>query len=94
MPLAAEDQRKYWTAPSNISHSAKNNHPMTKRVLAGIFGAVIFGILVPVLYSWALSVPGTMGLVGLALIGVVGGAFVGARFPCVFGFPFEALLDV
>ena len=68
---------------------------MTKRILAALFGAVLFGILSPLAY--VLLVGGDMklmGLVGLAVLGVVVGAILGALLPRVFGFVFELFLDV
>lgn len=68
---------------------------MTKRILAAIFGAVLFGALTPLLYVLLIGVPGTlMGFVWLAALGVVAGAILGALLPRVFGFFFEFLMDV
>lgn len=62
---------------------------MTKRILAALFGAVIFGIVVPI--AWLLifkSVPlgGLKGIVLLIAGGMGLGALLGALFPRVFGF--------
>ena len=72
---------------------------MVKRVLAGVFGAVLFGIAVPVLSVLLVGVPESlMGFVWLAVIGVVIGvvigAIIGALFPRVFGFVFELFMGV
>lgn len=68
---------------------------MTKRILAALFGAVLFGLLAPLAY--VLLGGGDMnlmGLVWLAVLGLVVGAVLGALFPRVFGFVFELFMDV
>ncbi len=68
---------------------------MTKRILAAIFGAVLFGILAPLAYVLLIGVPGSfIGVVWLAVLGVVVGAILGALFSRVFGFIFEVFMDV
>ena len=65
------------------------------RILASIFGAVLLGVLVPLLYPLLASTPDSfVGYVWLAGIGVVLGAILGARFPRVFGIVFEIFMDV
>lgn len=66
----------------------------TKRVLAAGFGAVLIGIATPLLYVLLAGVPASlMGFVWLAASGVAAGAVLGALFPRVFGFVFEAFLE-
>ena len=68
---------------------------MTKRILAAIFGGVLFGILSPLSYLLLIGAPeSAMGFVWLAVLGVVVGAILGALFPRVFGFVFEVFMDV
>ena len=68
---------------------------MTNRFLAAMFGAVLFGVLVPILYVLLVAVPQSiMGFVWLAVAGVVVGAALGALLPRVFGFVFEIFMDV
>jgi hypothetical protein len=68
-----------------------------KRVLAGAFGAFIFAIVVPIAYYFAIGNLPLDGFQGVALLaggGAVLGALSGALFPQVFGFVFEAFLDI
>ena len=68
---------------------------MTNRFLAAMFGAVLFGVLAPILYVLLVVVPQSiMGFVWLAVAGVVVGAALGALLPRVFGFVFEIFMDV
>lgn len=68
---------------------------MTNRFLAAMFGAVLFGVLAPILYVLLVAVPQSiMGFVWLAVAGVVVGAALGALLPRVFGFVFEIFMDV
>lgn len=69
---------------------------MIKPTLAAIFGAIIFGILVPV--GWLLTGSGFPfenfnGLLVLIGSGLAIGAILGALFPKVFGFVFELFFD-
>ena len=68
-----------------------------KRVLAALFGAVLFSIIVPIAYFFAFDQLPLDDLKGIALlvgVGVIIGAILGALFPRVFGFVFEVLFDV
>ncbi len=71
---------------------------MIKRILAAIFGAVLFAILVP--GGWYLAFDGVpfdnpiKGILVLVGSGLAIGALLGALFPKVFGFIFEMFLDV
>lgn len=68
---------------------------MLKRVLAGAFGALVVGILAPILYVLLVGMPGSlMTFIWIAVIGVVAGAVLGAIFPKFFGFVFEMFMDV
>ena len=68
---------------------------MTNRFLAAMFGAVLFGVLAPILYVLLVAVPQSiMGFVWLGVAGVVVGAALGALLPRVFGFVFEIFMDV
>ena len=68
---------------------------MTNRILPAMFGAVLFGVLAPILYVLLVAVPQSiMGFVWLAVSGVVVGAALGALLPRVFGFVFEIFMDV
>lgn len=68
---------------------------MTNRILAAMFGAVLFGVLAPIFYVLLVAVPQSiMGFVWLAVAGVVVGAALGALLPRVFGFVFEIFMDV
>lgn len=70
---------------------------LLKRVLAGAFGALIFAIVVPVAYFVAfdqMPLSGFQGVILLVAVGAVLGAALGALFPKVFGFIFEAFLDM
>ena len=69
---------------------------MIRRILAGVFGAVVFGIIIPIITSVAFeSIPldGLNGLLVLVGISVVLGFVLGCSFPKVFGFIFEAFTD-
>ena len=66
------------------------------RILSALFGAVLFGIAVPVVgLVWIFGPVGnpvvTFSLVGL---GLVMGGLLGYRFVGVFGFIFETLFDL
>ena len=68
-----------------------------KRVLAALFGAILFAIIVPLAYFLTfkqLPLPGLTGIALLAGIGVVVGAILGALFPRVFGLVFELFFDL
>lgn len=70
---------------------------MIKRFLAALFGAVSFGIIVPIAYFITFNQLPLEGLKGIALlvgVGVLVGAILGAVFPRVFGFVFEIIFDV
>ena len=67
---------------------------MINRVLAAIFGAVLFGIIAPLAYVLLIRGPGSlMGFVWVAALGVVVGAILGALFPRVFGLVFEVVME-
>ena len=71
------------------------NLPMLKRILAAIFGGILFGILVPIGYSIFLDVPESpAGLIGIFSLGAFSGLILGFLFPRVFGFIFEIFLDI
>ncbi len=66
-----------------------------KRILAAIFGGVLFGILVPIAYSIFLDVPESpAGLIGIFSLGAFSGLILGFLFPRVFGFIFEIFLSI
>lgn len=68
-----------------------------KRILAAIFGAVLFGIVVPLAYFLLFDRFPIEGIKGVALLigaGVTAGAILGALFPRVFGFVFETFFDI
>lgn len=68
---------------------------MTKRVLAGIFGAVLFAVLVPLAYILAFAMPNNLAsLAWLFAGGAALGGLLGAMFPKVFGFFFEAIFGI
>lgn len=68
---------------------------MTRRVLAGVFGALLFGVLTPILTALLIDGPDTlMGFVWLAVIGAAAGAVLGACFPRVFGLVVEVFIDL
>ncbi len=70
---------------------------MIKRTLAAIFGAVLFGVIVPIVYFVALRSFPLEGVKGIALLagsGALLGAVLGALFPKVFGFVFEIFMDL
>ncbi|MEM0970711.1 MAG: hypothetical protein AAGJ31_15260 [Verrucomicrobiota bacterium] len=80
---------------SLLIHSARSMNTL-KRTLAGIFGAVLLAIVVPIAYYFAfkgLPLEGFQGVLLLAGVGAVLGAILGALFPQVFGFIFEMFLD-
>jgi hypothetical protein len=77
--------------------SAKQSRsfPMIRRVFAGIFGAILFGVLTPILFTLLIGVPDSViGFVWLAVVGAASGAFLGASFPRVFGFFFEVVMRI
>ena len=70
---------------------------MIKRILAAIFGAVLFCVIVPSAYFFAFNnfpLEGFMGIAVLAGGGAVLGAIFGALFPRVFEFVFEMFMDL
>ena len=68
---------------------------MIRRAFAGAFGALVVGILTPVLYLLLVGVPGSlMAVIGIVLLGVLTGAILGTLFPRFFGFVFEMFMDV
>jgi hypothetical protein len=68
---------------------------MLKRVLSGAFGALVIGILAPVLYLLLVGVPGSlMAFIWIAFFGLVTGAILGVIFLKFFGFIFETFMDV
>jgi hypothetical protein len=67
---------------------------MLKRALSGTLGALVIGILTPVLYLLLVGVPGSsMEFSWIVLIGSVTSAILGAIFPKFFGFVFEIYMD-
>ena len=69
---------------------------MIRRILAALFGALLFSVVVPIGYYLAFDGFSLEGLKGIALlfgVGVVVGATLGALFPRVFGFIFDMFLD-
>lgn len=61
------------------------------RVLAALFGAILFSIIVPLAYYFAFRQFPLDGFTGIALLaasGLVSGAILGAMFPRFFGFVF------
>lgn len=69
---------------------------MIHRVLAAGFGAVLFGILVPLVYTLCIGWPdsGFSKILLLAAAGLAVGAGLGALFPKVFGFVFEVFMEI
>lgn len=68
-----------------------------KRVLAALFGAVLFAVIVPVAYFFTFDQMPLDGFQGIALligVGAVLGAILGALFPRVFGFIFDVFFDI
>ena len=68
-----------------------------KRVLAALFGAILFGVIVPVIYLVAFDKPPVDGLNGVVLLigcGMAFGGILGALFPRVFGFIFEFFIEM
>ena len=68
-----------------------------KRVLAALFGAILFSIIVPVacfLVFDQLPLDGLKGIALLAGAGAIVGAILGTLFPRVFGFIFEVFFDI
>lgn len=66
-----------------------------KRLLAAVFGAVLFLIISPIAYYFIFKEFPFGGLREIALVlggGAAFGAILGAMFPRVFGFIFEAFL--
>ncbi len=69
---------------------------MIKRILAAVFGALLFGILMPIAYPFVFDgfpLEGFKGILAVAGGGVALGALLGALFPKVFGFVFELFLE-
>lgn len=66
-----------------------------KRILAALFGAFLFALLVPLVGALQGWVPfdGLAGLLSLIVVGAVSGALAGYRWPTVFGFVFELFLE-
>ena len=68
---------------------------MIKRFLAGIFGAILVGVLAPLLGAFLFDWPSTIGgFIWLAIFAAAAGAIFGACFPRIFGFVFEVIFDV
>ena len=68
---------------------------MIRRVLSGIFGTVLFGILAPILFVLIDCSPNSFsGFVWIVAAGMVLGAFIGALFPSVFAMIFEIIMGV
>ena len=64
---------------------------MLKRVLSGIFGTVLFGILAPIIFVLFVDVPNSFS----GLVWIVGaGMILGALFPSVFALIFEIMVEV
>jgi hypothetical protein len=69
---------------------------MLRRILAGFFGAILFAVLLPIGYFLIFDdflIEGLTGVAFLAGLGAVVGAALGARFPRIFGFFIEIILD-
>lgn len=71
---------------------------MIKKVLAAVFGGILFAIIMPIAY-WLIfsSMPLEGFLSGIILLvtcGFIFGGILGALFPKVFGFLFEVLLEL
>ena len=69
---------------------------MIKRILAALFGAVVFSILIPLAWFLVFTSFPFEGVTGIAaLVGAGGfiGVFLGCLFPKVFGFVFEAFFE-
>jgi hypothetical protein len=67
-----------------------------KRVLAALFGAILFSIIIPIAYLLVFHqfpLDGFRGIALLAGIGVTLGAILGALLPGVFGIVFEMFFD-
>ena len=75
----------------------KKTYSLVSRLLAALFGAVLFAIIVPVSY-WLIfdGMPTESFLTGIAILagsGLVIGAVLGVLFPRFFGFIFESFVD-
>ena len=75
----------------------KKTYSLVSRLLAALFGAVLFAIIVPVSY-WLIfdGMPTESFLTGIATLivaGLVIGAVLGVLFPRFFGFIFESFVD-
>lgn len=71
---------------------------MLRRLLAAVFGGILFAIITPIVYWLVFSstpLEGFFsGIVLLAACGFSLGAILGALFPKVFGFIFDVLFDI
>ena len=66
------------------------------RILSMLFGAVLFSVIVPVVYHLSFDQFLFDSFTGIALligIGFISGAILGALFPRVFGYVFTFFLD-
>lgn len=69
---------------------------MIKRLLAGLFGAILFGVIIPItLFVGFESLPldGPSGLLIIIGASTVFGFAMGCSFPKVFGFIFEIFIS-
>ena len=85
------------SAPEKTNTVIKKTYSLVSRLLAALFGAVLFAIIVPLSY-WLIfeSIPTESFLRGIATLVVAGlviGAVLGALFPRFFGFIFESFVD-
>ena len=83
--------------PDKTNAVIKKTYSLVSRLLAALFGAVLFAIIVPVSY-WLIfdGMPTESFLTGIATLivaGLVIGAVLGALFPRFFGFVFEIFID-
>lgn len=75
----------------------KKVYSIVSRLLAALFGGVLFAIITPVSYFLIFkSVPSESLVTGITVLVAIGfaiGAVLGALFPKVFGFIFDVFTD-
>ncbi len=68
---------------------------MLQRMAASAFGALVMGIVGPILYILIFGIPGNLNaFIRIAVIAAVTGATLGALFPKLFSFLFESFMDI
>ncbi len=68
---------------------------MLIRTLSALFAALLIGFVIPIasMFLWGVRFGGPAGFWAVAAAGGLFGAFLGWRFPKVFGFIFEVFID-